>query len=233
MEMKHRWIVGYENLYSVSEYGHVYSWKTKIYRKTSSDKDGYSWITLHGKNKPLKKFIHTLVLESFVGPRPTETSVGRHHPDPTKINNHYTNLMWGTVQQNIHDRAYNSKDNGVILTKDIVISLKQDIINGFTQIQVCKKYGLTRGNVSLIVKEQRWKGVGPDISGIKYDKRRKVTETEVAQIRYLINHNFFSSTVIRNHYNISQSIYSRIKNYDTYPHVKETTDLLFLNTLGK
>jgi len=228
-EMEHRWIAGYENLYSISEYGHVYSWRTKIYRKPTFDKDGYLWVTLHGNNKPLKKFIHTLVLESFVCSRPTKKSVGRHHPDPTKTNNHFTNLMWGTHQQNVHDRAYNSKDNGVILTEDIVMSLKQDIINGFTQIQICKKYNLTRGNVSLIVKNQRWIGVGPDVSGIKYDKRRVLSNLEVSQVKYLINHNIISDKQIQNHYNIKYSSFNKIKSNVSFKNINETTDLSFLN----
>jgi hypothetical protein len=92
--MEWKWVYGYENLYQVSEYGDIFSIKTQIFRKVSFDKNGYPWTMLHGKEKPVKKFIHTLVLEAFIGPKPTEKSVCRHYPDPTVTNNHYTNLRW-------------------------------------------------------------------------------------------------------------------------------------------
>ena len=87
MDEEWKWINNYIGIYAISNCGKVYSYKSKRYRKATLSKEGYLYVTLHGNGKPLKKFIHTLVLETFVGPRPNNESIARHYPDQNKLNN--------------------------------------------------------------------------------------------------------------------------------------------------
>ena len=72
--------------------------------KPSASKDKlYLRVTLlqDGKSKPYR--IHTLVLTTFVGPKPTPQHVGCHG-DGDHTRNHLSNLRWGTAQDNADDR---------------------------------------------------------------------------------------------------------------------------------
>ncbi|WP_112595832.1 NUMOD4 motif-containing HNH endonuclease [Mycobacteroides abscessus] len=61
----------------------------------------YPGCVLYRGGKRRTVTVHTLVLETFVGPRP-EGMVGCHRDDvPT--NNHLSNLYWGTPAQNVSD----------------------------------------------------------------------------------------------------------------------------------
>jgi hypothetical protein len=55
----------------------------------------------HGR--VVKKFVHRLVLEAFIGPCPPGMEAC-HYPDPSRQNNHVGNLRWDTKQENAHDR---------------------------------------------------------------------------------------------------------------------------------
>jgi hypothetical protein len=57
-----------------------------------------------GFNRSAKPcWIHSLVLEAFVGPRP-EGLVTRHFPDRDPSNNRLSNLSWATYQRNSLDK---------------------------------------------------------------------------------------------------------------------------------
>lgn len=51
----------------------------------------------------VSKKVHILVLENFVGKRPSIEYEGRHL-DGNSFNNHLHNLKWGTTQENADDR---------------------------------------------------------------------------------------------------------------------------------
>jgi hypothetical protein len=46
--------------------------------------------------------VHTLILETFVGPRPKGMKA-LHDPDPDRSNNRLSNLRWGTTSDNMRD----------------------------------------------------------------------------------------------------------------------------------
>jgi len=220
---------GYEGLYLVSENGDIYSFLSNKEKTWSYDKNGYPWVMLHGKEKPVKKFVHAIVLESFIGPRP-ENGVARHYPDYTPTNVHYTNLKWGTPGENARDRYYNLNTNNTKLTEEDVLSIKKQLLNGSTQADICRAYDLNRETVSKIVANETWKNVGPDLSSYNFDKRRVLTEEEVAQIKYLINRNY-NGEVIRDNYKISTDVYYGIRDGKNYNHISEAKDLEFLQRI--
>lgn len=111
-------IVGYEGHYEVSDHGRVRSidrvvntavgpqrWKGKVLKPVLKPA-GYPYVTLGNKDR---RYVHHLVLETFVGPRP-EGNYGRHLDDDP-ANNCVGNLAWGTPSENSYDKVANGNDH--------------------------------------------------------------------------------------------------------------------------
>lgn len=116
----------FENLYEVSEYGEVRSLITNSQRRAKILKPKqllYPQVTLYHlpntcqytqvkktglycKGHPYRA--HTLVMLSFVGPRPEDAEV--RHLDDNKYNNHISNLQYGTSKQNAIDTVLNGNN---------------------------------------------------------------------------------------------------------------------------
>lgn len=111
-------IIGFENLYEVSNLGNVrsldkldvYTLNGKLVKrlkkghllKLSQDSDGYCFVRLYNneftKGKQIK--VHRLVALHFVeNPKPNEYNV-INHKDENHCNNVYTNLEWCDVAYN-------------------------------------------------------------------------------------------------------------------------------------
>lgn len=66
---------------------------------------GYRFFPIHSKGKPqINVYIHTAMLETFVGPRPSPQHQGRHL-NGHNWDNRIENLAWGTVSENILDQV--------------------------------------------------------------------------------------------------------------------------------
>lgn len=116
-------VKGFEGLYEVSSEGRVRSLdrtgvdaRGRAYSSTgqiirpSTGKYGYKRVILYAPGVRAKTGqIHSLVLESFVGPRPPG-GVCRHL-DGDPANNHLENLTWGTPSENMYDRAAHGTDH--------------------------------------------------------------------------------------------------------------------------
>ena len=61
----------------------------------------YIQVTLRRDGKNFKRYVHTLVLEAFVGKRPK--GLVCRHKDDNPSNNCLSNLCWGTQQENMRD----------------------------------------------------------------------------------------------------------------------------------
>ena len=107
-------IIGYEDLYEISNYGNVRSLdkcfldkEGKVYRregvhlKPARNKYGYLQVSLSTSNKQSSHTIHTLVTRMFIDNPENKPTV--NHKDGDKLNNHYSNLEWATKsEQAIH-----------------------------------------------------------------------------------------------------------------------------------
>jgi hypothetical protein len=95
--------------YEVSDLGRVRSLRGKAHSspkilKPYVNGKGYHMLSLVECNGSHRNhFVHVLVLEAFVGPRPDNMQC-RHFPDPTPTNNALVNLQWGTSLENHADR---------------------------------------------------------------------------------------------------------------------------------
>lgn len=89
--------------YAVGNDGSVWSrtsGKWVQLKPVKNPKTGY--LAVHFQRPLRYEYVHTLVLEAFIGPRPPEMEC-RHFPDRERTNNHLTNLSWGTSADNSAD----------------------------------------------------------------------------------------------------------------------------------
>ena len=115
--------------YFIDQYGNVFSEKKGKYKVPFLSKNGYMMVSLTKDGKQKNYTVHSLVIKTFVGEKPTE----KHqcmHIDGNKLNNLFTNLKWGTVRENHLDK----KNHGTFqegeshgmhkLTKEQVLQIK-------------------------------------------------------------------------------------------------------------
>jgi hypothetical protein len=118
--------VGYEGLYSVSNFGRVLNQKTNALINQYIDRYGYKYVSL---SKGKKEKVHRLVAKAFISNPENKPTV--NHKDEIKENNHVDNLEWFTVsQQNKYSRGIDIKifHNGEIKTFPSV-SDASDVLN--------------------------------------------------------------------------------------------------------
>lgn len=102
--MKEIWkdVVGYENLYQVSNLGNVLSLrhKNRFLMKPTKNKSGYLSVGLRIYNKRKTFDVHRLVAQTFI-PNPNNYPV-INHKDENPLNNNIENLEWCTIKYNIN-----------------------------------------------------------------------------------------------------------------------------------
>lgn len=103
-------VVGFEDRYKVSNFGRLRSVTRvdnagRLYRGRDltlwPDGKGYLKFNLCRNQVRTSKFIHTIVLETFVGPKPF--GMLTRHLDGNPLNNRLDNLVWGTPHENNMD----------------------------------------------------------------------------------------------------------------------------------
>ena len=91
-------IKGFENYYSVSDDGKVYSKIRKKYLKLNYKKNGYVYVSLQVNNIKITKRVHRIVAEAFIQNPDNKPFV--NHIDGNKSNNNVKNLEWVTGKEN-------------------------------------------------------------------------------------------------------------------------------------
>ncbi len=179
MKRRKTWInvLGWEGFYQVSDSGGVRSVdrivtyeRGKANRrhklqgkrlKQITDKDGYKKVWLGRKGQGKMHFVHTLVLNSFVGPRP-ESLVARHL-DGVSSNNLKENLCWGTWEEQAADRRKHGTapigDNHhrTKIKSTSIPDIKNRLQQGETQKSIAKTYGVGRMTIQRIVRHYKLK----------------------------------------------------------------------------
>lgn len=157
-------VVGFEGKYKVSEDGDVYSFLSNrlLTHSKAGSKREYDYVYLTtGDNTHGSRSVHRLVCEAFNGS--PETGKVCRHLDGKPSNNHYTNLAWGTPEENMQDAkrhgttTYGEKNVRAKLTSDAVLEIRRRFKEGgITQANLGKLYGVSRPAVGLILSGQRW-----------------------------------------------------------------------------
>ena len=107
-------------------------------------------------------YVHHLVLEAFVGPRPEGYECC--HKDGNPMNNNLPNLYWGTPAQNDadqsrHGRKKGEKHHNAVLNDDTVRTIRERSRAGETHTAIAISLGLKRRHVSSIATYALWSHV--------------------------------------------------------------------------
>ena len=90
-------------MYEVDEYGDVRNKKTQKILQARTDRRGYLRLNLQVKGGKKTAYLHRLVAEAYLPNRNHLPCV--NHKDENKLNNHFSNLEWCTIEYN---NKYNS-----------------------------------------------------------------------------------------------------------------------------
>ncbi len=167
-------VVGYEGIYKVSESGKVESVKRVDSHGVPrgghlmtprKEKSGYLSVPLRKDGVLKRRKVHSLVIEAFIGPKPSPDCVCRHLDD-CKTNNTWVNLAWGTSTENKADAKRNGKiavgernGGGGVLTESQVIEIKRRISAGEAKPALANEFGVSRGMIYHIDKGRAWSHV--------------------------------------------------------------------------
>lgn len=99
----------YEDAYKVSDMGRIRSMRTGRLRKTHAKQSGHTHVALWKDGAARSFYVHSLVLEAFVGPRP-EGMQGCHY-DGDATHNDINNLRWDTPTANAEDMRRHGTHN--------------------------------------------------------------------------------------------------------------------------
>lgn len=176
-------VPGYEGLYQVSDRGRVRSLDRTItakrrsgpYQKrfpgkvlrTNKGIAQYPGLTICKDGQRVDIFVHELVLEAFVGPRPP--GMVCNHRDSNRHNNVVSNLEWCTQFDNRH----HSMDKGLWhpfllrgeaspsakLTEEQVRNIRIRVTQGTSMYALAREFDVRDSTIYKIVHRQRWKHV--------------------------------------------------------------------------
>lgn len=116
-------ILGYENLYIISNFGNVFSIQSKRNIKQTKNSKGYLIVGLCKNKKRKSCLIHRLVAEAFIDNPNKLPEI--NHKDENPLNNTITNLEWCTHKYNMN---YNNLGKRAKIKKKLNEIYKQEDI---------------------------------------------------------------------------------------------------------
>jgi hypothetical protein len=154
--------------YQAGDDGSIWSaWRHEQYGRTLTDvwhrltltvNCGYLVVGLRrGSEKRLRK-VHQLVLEAFVGPRPS----GQQgcHRNGVATDCRLQNLRWDTPAGNAADTVRRGERNGFsLLSEAEVVAAQSAVRDGAVQASIARQFGVSPCTINAIVKGRSWKHV--------------------------------------------------------------------------
>ncbi len=106
-----------------------------------------------------RKNVHVLVLEAFVGPRPSTRHHAAHFPDADRTNNRLDNLVWKTPEENERDkRSHGTQPKGGRRTPTSEAAIAMILLlhaEGESYTAIARRLGLHRTSVQRILTGKR------------------------------------------------------------------------------
>ncbi len=159
-----KWISGYEDLYQISNFGRVKSFKGISPRilRPFINKKGYLTIALRGNNNKTKNYyVHVLVAKAFI-PNP-ENKNEVNHLDGVKFNCYVDNLVWSTHSENMkHSYSEGLRNPKNKLTDEQVryirnVHKKGDSVYGAKPLS--RKFNVSEACIRFIINGKSYKNV--------------------------------------------------------------------------
>jgi hypothetical protein len=169
-----RWVpvYGHEGRYEINEDGVIrslqFKGKPRVPPKTISvwirkGQGNYVTVSLSKDGVNRTRYLQQVVLESFVGPRPE--GMDACHNDGNPLNNHISNLRWGTKSENQRDRLKHGTDNrgekhhASVLTEDDVRDIRALLAFGARVTDLSRLYNVARASIQGIRNGTLWQCV--------------------------------------------------------------------------
>lgn len=177
-------VAGFDG-YEVSSLGRVRSWRPvngrgglasePRIRRLATNRGGYRICQMMQDGLLRPRFVHHLVLDAFVGPRPTMMHMACHW-DGDRANNLPGNLRWGTAKDNSQDsirhgtfvsgdrhplrlnpeRVQGERNGRSVVTEENVREARS---TRMTYRQVMQRWGLSRASAQSLVYGKSWRHV--------------------------------------------------------------------------
>lgn len=125
------------------------------------DRDGYRRVNLYIEGRLVRRLVHRLVLEAFVGPCPP--GMQGCHNNGTRTDNRLCNLRWDTSSGNQRDRFAHGthllceRNPRAKLTHADVEAIRESYDRGQSQQAIAKRFGVGQSQISRIIRAQSWK----------------------------------------------------------------------------
>ena len=119
--------------------------------RQESHKAGYARVVLCRGSQRRRAFVHALVLETFVGPRPRGAVACHINGNPR--DNRVENLRWGSHQDNTNDKRRHgrvlvgTRHPMAKLTTDQLAAIDRWRALGHTSAQIATAVGVTEGHI--------------------------------------------------------------------------------------
>lgn len=158
-------VAGFEDRYAVSNMGRVRRLKAgpgiSAGKTTNGNHGGRGYLVASlgtGKGRCLRKCVHVLVAETFLGPRPIGQEV--NHKNAVKTDNRVENLEYTTHQGNMR-HAFEHKlmpppppRSFVKLTETQVCEIRA--ARDVTVTELARRFGVARGTIGFILSRKTW-----------------------------------------------------------------------------
>lgn len=159
-----REILGYEGLYEAFNIGRVrriFPLQYAGIRKPFVTHEGYHMLSLSKKGHRHRFQIGEIVCLAFIGPRPSPTHQCAHG-DGDNSHNWPGNLRWATPKENCADRAMHGRtcmgvDHPRATLTEADVRRICNIYQPRLGQKIADEYGITRRQVSSIVRRVSWK----------------------------------------------------------------------------
>lgn len=115
--------------------------------------NGYFRVKLRGESGDRTFTVHRLVLEAFVGPRPSGAAC--RHLDGNSLNNQLRNLAWGTYRENAIDRSCHG-NKGKKLRPSDVCEIRKRLSNGEAAGEISDAYPVTKDTINSVKYGRTW-----------------------------------------------------------------------------
>ncbi len=159
-------VLGYADLYSVSNLGEVFSVRAQRVLRPGVLSSGYRQVQLcrNGKREQVK--VHRLVALAFLGEPPTPQHQVAHNNGNPAINC-VENLRWATAQENQHDRrAHGTASLGEANYRAKLTANDVRAIRASTQrnCDLARVYGVSWSQIYSIRCRKTWRHISKEIN---------------------------------------------------------------------